>query len=253
MCHRMSQGWQFHLSHSRHSLSSWQGRPECWASRLLDFIHQPARHVGWVRGGGMLCGGSEDQRIPFAQDCLVCRWLAPRRQRGNVGAHVPPWTAVLRAPLHFDPADVLRVVGRCRDDCETYVCKYIYWVGKTNIAELYNLLVLWYLSDTLLYLLFLTILLTHSLPYSYLIACEKLPMFRIVAMPASVVRAGEVPEATLRRLCAAAHTVELVAQPGQIRVRACMANAQWCWSPRGSSGRSSVFCSHEPRRCRTPA
>ena len=99
----------------------------------------------------MLGGGSEDQRIPFAQDCLVCRWLAPRRQRGNVGAHVPPWTAVLRAPLHFDPADVLRVVGRCRDDCETYVCKYIYWVGKTNIAELYNLLVLWYLSDTLGY------------------------------------------------------------------------------------------------------
>lgn len=62
-------------------------------------LYQPACHVGWIRGGGVLGGGSENERIPFAQDCLVWWWLAPRRSRGVIRTHIPPFPAEVRAPL----------------------------------------------------------------------------------------------------------------------------------------------------------
>ena len=69
------------------------------AAALPDLIHQPARHVGRVWGDGVLGGGSEDERISFAQDRPVCWRLALRRLRGVRIAHVPPRPFKLRAPL----------------------------------------------------------------------------------------------------------------------------------------------------------
>ena len=63
-------------------------------------------------------------------------------------------------------------------------------------------------------------------------------------MPAGDIRAGKEPEATLRRLCAAARTVELIAQPGEVRVFAWMvkrsreAGVRPC--PRAPGGRRSA-------------
>ena len=57
-------------------------------------------------------------------------------------------------------------------------------------------------------------------------------------MPAGDVRAGEEPEATLRRLCAAARTVELIAQPGEVRV--------FAWMVKRSSGAGVRLCPRAP-------